>query len=191
MRLSAAISGDPMSLKTHFDLLAGYNRWMNAGIYDAAARLDAESLARDRGAFFHSILGTLNHIVVGDTIWLKRYALHADFAPALAEVVAQPDPQRLDQILFADLAELCAHREWLDGQISGFVGGLSEADFATVVSFRSMAGVPSSKQLSHLLLHFFNHQTHHRGQVTTLLSQAGVDPGPTDLLLRVPELHRE
>jgi len=81
-----------MSLKDHCQMLASYNQWMNAKIYEAARRLDASELARDRGAFFGSILGTLNHLIVGDTIWLKRFATHPSCLSSLKEVANYPAP---------------------------------------------------------------------------------------------------
>ncbi|WP_250459362.1 DinB family protein [Microbulbifer litoralis] len=176
-----------MSLKNHFALLAGYNQWMNLKVYEAAACLSAEDLARDRGAFFGSVLGTLNHILVADTIWLKRFATHPSCLNSLREVVDLEDPKNLDQKLFDDLGRLSERRAWLDHRIISWVAELCDADLDFVLSYHSIEGVPSSKRYSSLVLHFFNHQTHHRGQVSTLLSQAGVDIGVTDLLVRVPE----
>ncbi|MEC8081230.1 MAG: DinB family protein, partial [Pseudomonadota bacterium] len=65
-----------MTVKAHFELLATYNQWMNNKVYEAALRLENTELTKDRGAFFGSILGTLNHIYVGDIIWLKRFSSH-------------------------------------------------------------------------------------------------------------------
>lgn len=176
-----------MSLKLHFELLAGYNLWMNTKVYEAAGRLSAAELAENRGAFFGSILGTLNHVVVGDTIWLKRFATHPSYRSALHEVVGLPDPAGLDQLLFDDLPALTQRRAWLDGVIVEWIADLSEGDLDSVLSYRNTKGVPASKRFGSLILHFFNHQTHHRGQVTTLLSQAGVDVGVTDLLAVIPD----
>lgn len=97
-----------MSLKSHFELLATYNQWMNGKVYEAASRLDADELAKDRGAFFGSILGTLNHIVVADTIWLKRFAVHPSCESTLREVADLPKPTSLNQMVFNDLGPLGA-----------------------------------------------------------------------------------
>lgn len=174
-------------MKQHFELLASYNKWMNEKIYEASATLSDESLEQDRGAFFGSILGTLNHIVVGDTLWLKRFAQHPSCEVALRQVVDLPTPKSLDDLLFHQLRGLRTHRAWLDEHICKWVQELSEQDLNSVLSYRNMKGVASRKMYSSLLLHFFNHQTHHRGQVSTLLSQAGVQLGVTDLLALVPE----
>lgn len=176
-----------MSLKQHFELLASYNQWMNSKVYEAAGQLSATDLAKDRGAFFDSILGTLNHIVVGDTIWLKRFATHPSCLISLREVAELPNPIGLNQIIFDDFSSLHKYRNWLDEIIINWIGELSDDDLDYVLSYHNTKGVPANKCYSNLLLHFFNHQTHHRGQVSTLLSQAGADIGVTDLLVLVPE----
>ena len=99
-----------MNLKQHFELLASYNKWMNVKIYDAAASLGSEGIAQHRGAFFGSILGTLNHIVVGDTLWLKRFATHPGCTAALQPIIELPKPTSLDQVLFEDFEALRARR---------------------------------------------------------------------------------
>lgn len=175
-----------MSLKQHFELLASYNQWINAKLYEAASQLSGADLAKDRGAFFGSILNTLNHIVIADIIWLKRFAKHPSCTTVLREVADLPDPTSLNQIIFSDFSSLHKHRTWLDGQIIHWIDKLSENDLDYVLSYHNVKGVSASKRYSNLLLHFFNHQTHHRGQVSTLLSQAGVDIGITDLLVLLP-----
>lgn len=175
-----------MSLKEHFQLLAAYNQWMNTKVYEAAGRLSSSELAKDRGAFFGSILGTLNHIVVADTVWLKRFVTHPSCVDSFQAVADLDNPTSLDQILFDDLGRLKEHRSWLDRQIIDWISQLSEGDLDIVLTYHNMKGIRSNKRYSSLVLHFFNHQTHHRGQVSTLLSQAGVDIGVTDLLERIP-----
>ncbi len=176
-----------MSLKDHFELLAIYNQWMNSKVYECAGHLTAKDLTTDRQAFFGSILGTLNHILVGDTIWLKRFATHPSCLSSLREVAELPRPTSLDQIVFDDLGRLSEHRAWLDQMIVSWAAELSESDLDFVLAYRNSKGVPANKRFSSLVLHFFNHQTHHRGQVSTLLSQAGEDIGVTDLLAQIPE----
>ena len=169
----------------HATLMAQYNAWMNTKLYEAAATLAPEALSAERGAFFGSILGTLNHIVVGDTLWLKRFATHPAQPAALEalEVVRQlPNPLGLDEVLFTDLTALRQRRTLLDEAISAWVAALTAEDLAANLDYANTKGMAQTKPLGSLLLHFFNHQTHHRGQATTLLSQAGVDVGETDLL---------
>ncbi|WP_432724077.1 alpha/beta hydrolase [Jeongeupia wiesaeckerbachi] len=167
-------------------LLARYNAVMNAKVYAAAASLSEAELMRDRGAFFGSLFATLNHLVVGDTMWLKRFAAHPatdanNHAAVLAPVVALPMPAGLDAIVCADLPALAARRALLDHAIGRWVGALTPALLAETLHYTRANGAAYSKRLGDVLLHFFNHQTHHRGQASTLLSQAGVDIGVTDL----------
>ncbi|MBL1269715.1 MAG: DinB family protein [Halomonas sp.] len=177
-----------MELQPHFELMASYNKWMNTKVYDAASRLTTAELNEERGAFFGSIFGTLNHVVVADTIWLKRFAAHpASSARTLAVIVDLPAPQRLDELMFDDLEGLKAHRRWLDTVIINWVGALTDDDLSTTLSYHNTKGVASKRRYSSLILHFFNHQAHHRGQASTLFSQAGVDIGVTDLLALIPE----
>ena len=169
-------------------LLAAYNRWMNEKVYEAAAQLTPEALRQDRKAFFGSILGTLNHLAVADTMWLKRFRGHLPLSTALAPLDGVPTPERLNTILFDDLERLGDYRRRVDGWISAWVETLTEADLSSVVHYRNTKGVENRRRLDALLLHFFNHQTHHRGQATDLLYQAGVDVGVTDLLALIPQV---
>lgn len=160
-----------MDSLTHFRMLSRYNRWMNERIYEAGAGLpDAERKA-DRGAYFRSIHGTLNHLLLTDRLWLGRFT-DSPFRVS-----------RLDQELYGDFDEMRRERSRTDEQIDAWISGLSEARLAGPFSFTSVLDSQSRRYpLWQVVLHLFNHQTHHRGQVTTLLMQAGRDPGVTDLL---------
>lgn len=175
-----------MSLCKQFVLMAEYNQWMNARVYAAAGRLSREELARDRGAFFGSILGTLNHLVVADLIWLRRFMAHPARPALLDEVEGWPRPAALAQILFDQLDALRAQREPMDRLIRDWAGALRDADLDQALDYRNTQGVAARRPFSSLVLHFFNHQTHHRGQLSTLLTQAGQDVGVTDLLTLIP-----
>ncbi|KAA3655641.1 MAG: DUF664 domain-containing protein [Proteobacteria bacterium] len=172
----------------HVRLMAHYNRWMNERLYAAAATLDHEALHADRGAFFGSLFGTLNHLVVADTIWLKRFATHPACLTALAPLRDEPMPAALDAPRCPDLPALTEHRARLDALIVDWTGTLADADLDAALPYHNMRGIPATRNVFALLMHFFNHQTHHRGQATTLLSQSGVDMGATDLLLQIPDL---
>ena len=155
---------------------ARYNAWMNARLYDVASRLSDEERKRDLGAFFHSVHGTLNHILLADRIWFGRF-------------IGRPiQVQSLRQELFADFNELRAERTLTDQDIEGWTQGLTDAQLAGKVKFTTIVN-PATRvyDLWVCVTHFFNHQTHHRGQVTALLSQCGKDYGVTDLLW-LPEL---
>lgn len=171
-----------MNRLEHITLMARYNQWMNRKVYDAAATLTDAELVVDRQAFFGSILGTLNHLALGDTVWLKRFAEHPAGFTALAPLGDLVVPTNLKQLAFADIRELAARRTWLDQLIIDWAHTLREPDLNHRLHYHNMRGVAADKPFFSLLVHFFNHQTHHRGQATTLLTQAGVDVGDTDLL---------
>lgn len=167
-------------------LMAEYNRSMNERMYEAAATLDAATLAADKGAFFGSILGTLNHIAAADTIWLHRFARHEAPFSSLRALSKFPQPSTLTQSLAPDLEGLRGYRHELDSLIERWVAELTPEHLSANIAYANMAGVKSSRSFGALLQHFFNHQTHHRGQVSTLLFQSGVDVGVTDLLAVIP-----
>jgi uncharacterized damage-inducible protein DinB len=177
-----------MDLLEHIRRMADYNQTLNRKVYAACEQLSAQQLNADRGAFFHSILGTLNHLVVADIVWLKRFASHPLDFSSLEPLRPLDRPRSLDQILYADFVALQQQRVWLDGVIVTWVGDLRSADLETVLDYCNMKDVPARRRLGDLLCHFFNHQTHHRGQVTTLLSQEGLDVGVTDLLDLIPQV---
>lgn len=167
--------------------MAEYNRWMNARLFAAAATLDADTLAADKGAFFGSIQGTLNHLAVADTIWLHRFSQHAAVFASLGALSRFSPPATLSAPVAPDFAGLQNYRQALDALIERWVAELTAEHLAANLIYRSMAGVEYSRPFGALLQHFFNHQTHHRGQVTTLLHQAGVDVGATDFLAVIPQ----
>lgn len=151
--------------------LARYNRWMNERLYEACALLSDAERKRDMGAFFRSIHGTLNHLLLTDRVWMGRFT-------------DQPYPIRsLDQELYTDFATLRAERAREDARIGDWVDSLSPEDLDGELAYTSAVNPrPRRYPLWFAVTHFFNHQTHHRGQVTTLLSQQGIDPGVTDLI---------
>lgn len=175
-----------MNLCRHLELLAAYNEWMNAKVYEAAARLSLYEIELDRLAYFKSIWGTLNHIAVADTLWLQRFAAHPANYAALAPLRQTQVPVALDQMLFTEFTALFAYRKRLDSIIKDWVAAVTEEDLQHILAYSTTKGIATSKRFSELLLHFFNHQTHHRGQATVLLFQAGEDVGVTDLIALIP-----
>jgi uncharacterized damage-inducible protein DinB len=175
-----------MSRLSHVRLMASYNATMNRNVYQAARALPAQALAADRKAFFGSILGTLNHLVNGDTIWLKRFAAHRACFPLLDPIRALANPASLAEMQFSDIDSLWERRRWLDELILAWTAAITEADLDHTLHYVNSRGA-ASKNFFSLLMHFFNHHTHHRGQVSTLLSQEGIDIGVTDLLMLIPD----
>ncbi|MDE2086802.1 MAG: DinB family protein [Xanthomonadaceae bacterium] len=176
-----------MSLKADFELMAQYNQWMNTRLYAAADALDEAELRADRGAFFGSILATLAHIHAADMHWLKRFATAMPDVAALDAVRAAPLPPLVRGIVSPDFATLRMEREALDAVFVAFAREATDALYARPLDYTNTAGESHCKQAGLVLRHVFNHQTHHRGQVTTLLSQRGIDVGVTDLSALIPE----
>lgn len=158
-------------MKVHFEQFAGYNRWANARLYQAALALDEAAYGRDIGLFFRSLSGTLNHLLVADRIWMKRLT------------GAGEAPSRLDSTIHADRRELARARAAEDDRIVAYVAGLDEAALTGLLEYKTTSGTPFTQQRSHILAHLFNHQTHHRGQAHTALSiLTGSEPPVLDLL---------
>ena len=161
-------------MQARYRMFAGYNAWCNTRLYAAAATLSDADYRADRGAFFASLHGTLNHILVADRIWMRRFTGEGE------------QPPGLDTILYDDFVELRAARTIEDARISAYIEGLSEADLAGTLRYRTVVRPQDIEQpLSPTLDHFFNHQTHHRGQAHALLSAViGNDATPSfDLIV--------
>lgn len=155
-----------------FQHFAGYNAWANQRIYEAAAKLSEEQVWRDVGLFFGSVAGTLNHILVADRVWMKRFTGTGEH------------PTRLDAILHRNLGELRAAREAEDQRIIAYAAGLTAERLDETFTYRKMTtpDIVTSK-LWPDLLHVFNHQTHHRGQAHTGLSiLTGEEPPSLDMI---------
>lgn len=178
-------------IKPNVELMAEYNALMNQKVCDSISTISNDILWQDQKAFFGSILGTLNHLMVGDLIWLNRFDMHPNYSKgfkALESLTDFPLPTKLKQILYEDKQSFIIARQALDQVIIRFISELSESDFLQTLSYKNTKGDCFSKLFSMLLQHFFNHQTHHRGQVTTLLSQTHIDIAETDLLMLIPDL---
>ena len=150
---------------------ARYNRWQNQSIFAAAATLPDGTRKRNMGAFFKSIHGTLNHVLVADYLWLSRL----DSEPCAV--------RSLDEELYGDFDELRKQRGFTDDRLDRIIAGLPADRLSGALTYRRMSGSGDevTTPLALVFMHLFNHQTHHRGQVTTLLTQCGVDVGRTDM----------
>ena len=162
-------------LKMLFQTLARYSQVMNGQLYTACSALSDEERRRDRGAWFRSIHGTLNHGLLADKVWLGRFTGDPFLVPAL------------DTELFATWDEMRAERERVDEALIAWADGLEPSRLREPFSFQPMSQ-PNPVQ-THLWLavaHLWNHATHHRGQATTMMNAAGADSGVTDLLALAP-----
>jgi uncharacterized damage-inducible protein DinB len=155
-----------------FRMFAGYNAWANERLYDAAAQLSDADYRADRGAFFKSMHGTLNHLLVGDRVWMHRFTGEG------------PSPTALDAILEDDFEGLRAARRAEDRRIMSYVAGLTDEDLAGDICYRTISRPAEIVQpLRYALPHVFNHQTHHRGQAHCLLTEITGDAPSLDLIL--------
>jgi uncharacterized damage-inducible protein DinB len=151
-------------------LLARYNRWMNERLYATVAQMTDAERKQDRGAFFGSIHRTLNHLLWGDRIWLARFTGIPFDMPAYGADA------------YEDFARLARERDAADTAILDWAGGLSAEWLASTLEYRAASdGRRRALAAWVAAAHLFNHATHHRGQVTTLVKQAGYDVGVTDL----------
>ena len=169
-----------------YALFADYNRTMNLRLYEAAAKLSAEELTRDRDAFFGSLFNTMNHVAVADLLWLHRFATLLGLSTIQDELSNFPRPTSLREPLANSLAGLTTLRTSIDAVIARLTTLLTEELLASTLRYTNTAGQQHAKNFGLLLHHFFNHETHHRGQASTLLFQAGVDIGVTDFIAHIP-----
>ena len=166
-------------LATHLRAMAAYNCWANRRLYDAAAALPDDDYRRPVGAFFSSLHGTLNHLLVTDRNWMARFEGTGE------------SQHKLSAILFERLDDLRAAREREDERIINHVAGLSAADLGADFAYATTSGKPERQPRWEALVHFFNHQTHHRGQAHAILTRLGVaEPPPLDLLVMQREARR-
>ncbi len=157
-------------MHNHYTMFAAYNGWANDRLFQSAAALTAEEYKRDVGAFFHSMRGTLNHLLVADRIWMHRFTGEGE------------RPAALDAILYDTLDSLHVARKAEDRRISRYIDRLEAHDLVRMLSYTPMKSSNATVQhLSSALSHFFNHQTHHRGQAHTILSILGREPPSLDI----------
>ena len=155
-------------MREHYRMFARYNQWANRRLYAAAADLSESEYRADHGAFFGSIHGTLNHLLVTDRIWMQRMSGTGE------------SYSRLDLILHEELSELRAARGAEDERIIGWVDTLDDDALSGTFSYmRVSSPEPVTQPLGPALAHLFNHHAHHRGQAHALITRiAGRSAGP-------------
>lgn len=159
---------------------AKYNREFNLSLFKQIEALDESERKKDMGAFFGSIHGTLNHILLADRIWLGRFAMAIPGMSSLDSAELIHEFSSLRQELCSDFAELFRQRQETDNVITNWTEELSDELLAQTMRYSNSKGHVREHPVWLAVSHMFNHQTHHRGQVTTLLYQLGHDPGVTD-----------
>jgi uncharacterized damage-inducible protein DinB len=180
-----------MMVVEQYRALARYNAWMNERLYAEAATLSDADRRRDLGAFFRSLHGTLNHILWADRIWMWRFTKDAAIGASRDRDGNLIEYATHAQELYADFDDLRRERANTDRDIAAWIDGLDEARLAAPIRYSSVSGGAREHPLWMAVTHFFNHQTHHRGQATTLFMQLGRDPGVTDFMIFLWREHDE
>ena len=165
-----------MDLLDVFRTLARYNKVANARLYEQCGKLELAEYRRERPGSFGSIHALLNHTLLGDRIWMSRFAGGGSTTPPL------------NTVLFETFAELSSARSEQDAGIESFFANVDDGFVTRSLRYTNSLGKDCTDPAPHAVLHFFNHQTHHRGQAHAALTMRGVDPGDTDLFLVVPGL---
>ncbi|WP_025897939.1 DinB family protein [Sneathiella glossodoripedis] len=162
-------------MKSHFINFANYNRWANQTLYSSVAELTETELNQDVHGFFTSIFNTLNHILVGDLLWMNRLDEKG------------PKPARLDTILASNFDELVKMRTEADERLISIANAQNEEILSSFLDYVTTGGIACHDRVSEIMTHIFNHQTHHRGQCHHMLSQLGKEPPSLDMIYFIRE----
>ncbi len=155
----------------HLTMMAQHNKWANALISEAISEISEDDYLKERGSFFGSIHGTLNHLLLVDRLWLGR-------------MIDKPYPaDRLDLIVAENRDTYIKERAAEDDILIDFVASLSPNDLEGEISYSSLIGFSATDKRRTILAHMFNHATHHRGQAHDQLAQVPMDPPPLDLMI--------
>jgi len=176
-----------MNLASNFKMLSIYNMRMNAQLLECCRDLSAEKLAEDTKTFFPSIISYWNHLMFGDLIMMTRLGVNEIGSLSATDLEHFPKPASTKDIYFSNFSDLERVRREIDKLILEWCSTLTDKDCERVLTYRTTEGHQISKRASDVIQHMFNHETHHRGQLTCILSLYGVDYGFTDLPMIVPE----
>ena len=158
-------------MRDYFMMFAAYNRWANERLYQAVTDLTPEEFNTDKGAFFGSLSGTLNHVLLADQIWMRRFTGTGNA------------PTGLDGIVHAEFADLWNARREEDERIFDWISSLTEQQLAGEITYTPITNpVTITQRLAPTLFHFFNHHTHHRGQAHMTLTALGKPSLALDLI---------
>ena len=153
--------------------MARYNAWQNRSLYTAADTLSDEVRRTDKGAFFGGIHNTLAHILWADRVWMHRFNQTPPVSPTTDQGQGHD---------YADWEHLKIDRAAFDKSIRNWASTLSEDWLNSDFTWSNIAGTRTTTRPAwQLVTHMFNHQTHHRGQVHAMMTQAGLPPAATDL----------
>lgn len=168
-------------------MMAIYNQRINLQLLDRCLALSSEMLEKETGSFFSNILSYWNHILFGDLILLGRLAANNIAQLHPTDLANFPTPKSTQDIYLRQLVELAVLRKQVDELIIKFCDNLTEEDCGKFITYTTTEGQSMTKAVADITQHIFNHQTHHRGQLTCILSQFGVDYGCMDLPFIVSE----
>jgi len=158
-----------MTIIENFKLLANFNTWANSKIFSACKELDETEYKKNRKAFFLSIHGTLNHLLLVDKAYIAR--------------IEGKDHglKSLDQILYKNLYDLEGVRIKEDKRLVDLVNSLTEDSIHKKITYKGFETGNTTYTINMILLTLFNHQTHHRGQIHNMLSQTSIEPPQLDI----------
>ena len=176
-----------MSLAKNFVMLAHYNQRINKQLLDVCSKLPNSKLHQQTHSFFPNIISYWNHILFGDLILLNRVAKISTTSLSTSSLVAFPTPVAPTDIYSHELTEFAEIRSELDKLLIDYCNSLTEQEVSSILSYKTTEGDDVTKPLSDVMQHLFNHQTHHRGQLTCILSQLGQNYGCMDLPVVVVE----
>lgn len=171
-------------------ILATYNRATNDEVNQILGRLSHEQLSRTIGGFFESVIRTANHILLADITWLRRLAGEMASLRSLESQIPDPGTFSFRAVPWPRLDQYLPVRTEVDVLLERVVETITPAERTATISYRRANGEPKESVVGHVLLHVFNHQTHHRGQIALMLDELGVENDYSNLIWKVRDLPR-
>ena len=176
-----------MSLVSNFQMMAEYNKRINKQLIDCCQSLSNDELVKETHSFFPNIIAYWNHILFGDMILLGRLAKNEISSLTSNDFIELPTPKSPRDIYHENFSDIIVLRNKVDGLISQYCQDLTDAQCQQMITYQTTENVTITKKVADVTQHIFNHQTHHRGQLTCILSQLGIDYGCMDLPIIVAE----
>jgi len=176
-----------LSLASNFRMMSLYNQRINAQLLDCCLALPQATLEKETHSFFPNVISYWNHILFGDLILIGRLALNNIAKLSPQDLSMFPTPKSPQDIYYRNLSDIAVLRKQVDEVIRQYCINLTEEDCKKFITYNTTEGVSITKAVADVIQHLFNHQTHHRGQLTCVLSQFGVDYGCMDLPVIVSE----
>ena len=152
---------------------ADYNHWQNKNIISAADQLTDDQRKQNVGAFFGSIQGTLSHLLWGDPIWLDR----------LTNTPYRATPINESGSLWTNWDEYKIARHAADQRFIRWAESVTDNWLGGNLTYTTAHGIEVTRPIDVIVIHIFNHQTHHRGQAHSLITHFGGNTQDTDFLV--------